>query len=123
MSVSLAGFYRQIKVAHIEAGLRTNNIYSPWPEEANRQITSRLAHLHFAPTDESRKNLLRENVPEDRIHVTGNTVIDALLEVSKKIDTDYSLATELASRFPFLEPKKENRFSDRASQGEFRSWF
>ncbi len=107
MSVSLAGFYRQIKVAHIEAGLRTNNIYSPWPEEANRQITSRLAHLHFAPTDKSRENLLQENVPPERIHITGNTVVDALLEVSKMIDNDTALASKLACRFPFLESSKK----------------
>jgi UDP-N-acetylglucosamine 2-epimerase (non-hydrolysing) len=107
MSVSLAAFYRQIKVAHVEAGLRTNNIYSPWPEEANRQITGRLAQLHFAPTDKSRENLLRENVPADRIHVTGNTVIDALLEVSQRIDNNQALSEELATQFPFLNPKQK----------------
>lgn len=107
MSVSLAAFYKQIKVAHVEAGLRTNNVYSPWPEEANRQITGRLAHLHFAPTDKSRENLMGENVPADRIHVTGNTVIDALLEVSQRIDSDQALSGMLAAQFPFVDPNKK----------------
>ena len=78
---SLAAFYLQIPVAHIEAGLRTGNIYSPFPEEANRAMTSRVATLHFAPTEQSRQNLLAEGIAEDTIHVTGNTVIDALLWV------------------------------------------
>jgi UDP-N-acetylglucosamine 2-epimerase (non-hydrolysing) len=107
MSVSLAAFYRQIKVAHIEAGLRTNNIYSPWPEEANRQITGRLAHLHFSPTDKSRENLLRENVPVERIYITGNTVIDALLEVSHRIDSDRGLSEKLDSQYSFLNANQK----------------
>lgn len=106
MATSLAAYYRQIGVAHVEAGLRTHNLYSPWPEEGNRQITGRLAGLHFAPTEESRQNLLREGVKADSIHVTGNTVIDALLSVSQRIDTDTALNTELAARFPFLDPAK-----------------
>lgn len=106
MATSLAAYYRQIGVAHVEAGLRTHNLYSPWPEEGNRQITGRLAGLHFAPTEESRQNLLREGVNADSIHVTGNTVIDALLSVSQRIDTDTALNTELASRFLFLDPSK-----------------
>jgi UDP-N-acetylglucosamine 2-epimerase (non-hydrolysing) len=77
-AAALAGFYRQIPVGHVEAGLRTRNIYSPWPEEMNRQLTGRIASLHFAPTPLSRRNLLEEHVPESQIHVTGNTVIDAL---------------------------------------------
>ena len=77
-AAALAAFYRQIPVGHVEAGLRTHNIYSPWPEEMNRQITGRIATYHFAPTPLSRQNLLDEGVPEDRITVTGNTVIDAL---------------------------------------------
>lgn len=75
---ALAAFYQQIPVGHVEAGLRTDNIYSPWPEEMNRRLTGRLATLHFAPTEQARRNLLRENTPADRIAVTGNTVIDAL---------------------------------------------
>ena len=84
-AAALAAFYQQIPVAHIEAGLRTHNIYSPWPEEMNRQITSRIATYNFAPTSLSRQNLLRENVSDESITVTGNTVIDALYMVVDKI--------------------------------------
>ena len=79
MAASLAAFYRQIAVAHVEAGLRTHDIYSPWPEEMNRQVTDRICTYYFAPTGQSRQNLLRENIEEKKIFVTGNTVIDALL--------------------------------------------
>jgi len=85
---ALAAFYQQIPVAHIEAGLRTHNIYSPWPEEMNRQITGRIATYHFAPTNISKQNLLLENISEQKIHVTGNTVIDALILVKNKINDD-----------------------------------
>lgn len=102
MATSLAAYYRQTSVAHIEAGLRTHRLYSPWPEEGNRQITARLTTLHFAPTEESRQNLLKENVQPTDIHVTGNTVIDALLSISQRIDTDAALNDELAARFSFL---------------------
>ena len=78
-ATALAAFYQQIPVGHVEAGLRTHNIYSPWPEEMNRQITGRIAAYHFAPTSLSRQNLLAENIDEKQIFVTGNTVIDALL--------------------------------------------
>lgn len=87
-TTSLACFYEQISVGHVEAGLRTHNIYSPWPEEMNRQITGRIATLHFAPTLLSKQNLLDEGVPEERIFVTGNTVIDALHIVNNKIAAD-----------------------------------
>lgn len=106
MVTGLAAYYRQIGVAHVEAGLRTHNLYSPWPEEGNRQITGRLASLHFAPTPESRQNLLAEGVKPGLIHVTGNTVIDALLTVSQRIDTEKALESALAARFPFLDPRK-----------------
>ena len=106
LGTSLAAYYRQIGVAHVEAGLRTHNLYSPWPEEANRQITGRLAGLHFAPTEEARKNLLKEGIDSKHIHVTGNTVIDALLAVSKKIETDGDLNGMLAAQFPFLDSAK-----------------
>lgn len=106
MATSLAAYYRQVGVAHIEAGLRTYNLYSPWPEEANRQLTGRLAGLHFAPTEASRQNLLREGVDPSTIHVTGNTVIDALLGVSGKLAADDSLAAKLTERFPFLDASK-----------------
>lgn len=106
MASSLAAYYRQVRVAHVEAGLRTHNLYSPWPEEGNRQITGRLAGLHFAPTEESRSNLLKEGVRIDTIHVTGNTVIDALLSVSERIDTDKALSSKLSAMFPYLDPVK-----------------
>ena len=87
-TVSLAAFYEKILVGHIEAGLRTGNLYSPWPEEANRKLTSQLACYHFAPTAQSRDNLLKENVAPDKVIVTGNTVIDALLLMKNKLETD-----------------------------------
>ncbi len=88
MATSIAAFYQQIAVGHVEAGLRTHNIYSPWPEEGNRQVTGRLATYHFAPTKQSRSNLLKENVDVANVIVTGNTVIDALLRVVTKIKED-----------------------------------
>ena len=96
-AAALAAFYQQIPVGHVEAGLRTHNIYSPWPEEINRQITGRIATFHFAPTLLSRQNLLSEGVKEEQIKVTGNTVIDALYMVVDKIKRDKSLDTELES--------------------------
>ncbi len=95
MASALAAFYQQIPVAHIEAGLRTHNIYSPWPEEMNRQITSRIATYNFAPTPLSKENLLKEGVKEETITVTGNTVIDALYLVMNKIKQDESLSGQL----------------------------
>lgn len=106
LAASLAGYYQQVNVAHIEAGLRTHNLYSPWPEEANRQITGRLAGLHFAPTAQAQANLLQEGVPASNIHVTGNTVIDALINVSQRIDQDAALHKQLADQFPFLNEAK-----------------
>lgn len=103
LTASLAAYYRQIPVGHVEAGLRTGKMLSPWPEEGNRRVTGALARLHFAPTDTARDNLLRENVPADRIQVTGNTVIDALLDVTARIDSDPELAEQLAARFPYLD--------------------
>ena len=88
---SLAAFYARIPVGHVEAGLRTHDLYSPWPEEANRQLTGRLAKYHFAPTERNRNDLLAEQVPDESIVVTGNTVIDALHWVINKIDTDQEL--------------------------------
>ncbi|MBE6336794.1 MAG: UDP-N-acetylglucosamine 2-epimerase (non-hydrolyzing) [Lentimicrobiaceae bacterium] len=95
MAAALAAFYQQIKVGHVEAGLRTHNIYSPWPEEMNRQITGRIAEYNFAPTQLSRQNLLKENVSDDSIIVTGNSVIDALYWVVDKIKNDEALNNEL----------------------------
>ena len=94
-AAALAAFYQQIPVGHVEAGLRTHNIYSPWPEEMNRQITGRIATYHFAPTPLSRQNLLAEGVKENQIAVTGNTVIDALYMVVDKIKRDKALDAEL----------------------------
>lgn len=94
-AAALAAFYQQIPVGHVEAGLRTHNVYSPWPEEMNRQLTGRIATYHFAPTPLSRENLLREGVVEDKITVTGNTVIDALYWVVNKVNTDAVLGNQL----------------------------
>jgi UDP-N-acetylglucosamine 2-epimerase (non-hydrolysing) len=107
MAASLAAYYRQIKVAHVEAGLRTQDIYSPWPEEANRQIIGRLASLHFAPSKGARDDLIKENIPANQIYVTGNTVIDALLDISQKIDLDIKLSNAMADTFPFLDSNKK----------------
>lgn len=101
-AATLAAFYQRIPVGHVEAGLRTGNLYSPWPEEANRKLTSTLAQLHFAPTAIARDNLLRENVAPERIVVTGNSVIDALLAVQHRLATRPALRQTLAARFPFL---------------------
>ena len=95
MAAALAAFYQQIPVAHIEAGLRTHNVYSPWPEEMNRQITSRIATYHFAPTQLNKENLLNEGIKEDCISVTGNTVIDALKMVVDKIKSDSNLQNDI----------------------------
>ena len=94
-AAALAAFYQQIPVGHVEAGLRTHNIYSPWPEEMNRQITGRIATYHFAPTSLSKQNLLAENIKEETVTVTGNTVIDALYMVVDKIKNDKELDAEL----------------------------
>ena len=94
-AAALAAFYQQIPVGHVEAGLRTHNIYSPWPEEMNRLITGRIATYHFSPTQLSRQNLLKENVSDDSIIVTGNSVIDALYWVVDKIKNDEALNNEL----------------------------
>lgn len=106
-AASLAAYYEQIDVGHVEAGLRTGNIYSPWPEEANRRLTGVLTKYHFAPTETSKENLLRENFNPDDISVTGNTVIDALLMIKNKIETDAVLNGSLASQFPFLDESKK----------------
>lgn len=96
-AAALAAFYQQIPVAHVEAGLRTRCIYSPWPEEINRQITSRIATYNFAPTELSRKNLEQENIPKENVIITGNTVIDALFSVLDKIKKSQSLQIQLSA--------------------------
>ena len=105
-AATVAAYYEQIQVGHVEAGLRTGNIYSPWPEEGNRKLTGAIADLHFAPTETSKQNLLQENVDPEKIIVTGNTVIDALLEVIKKIETDVELKSSLQAQFNFLDENK-----------------
>lgn len=102
---ALAAFYQRIPVAHVEAGLRTGDMRSPWPEEMNRRLTAPLSALHFAPTESSRRNLAREGIHAG-VHVTGNTVIDALLEVADTLRTDEALSARIAARFPFLSPER-----------------
>ncbi|MCE9662543.1 UDP-N-acetylglucosamine 2-epimerase (non-hydrolyzing) [Halomonas sp. M5N1S17] len=106
-STTLAAYYQQIPVGHVEAGLRTGNIYSPWPEEANRKLTGALAEQHFAPTERSRQNLLEEGVPPTKVHVTGNTVIDALLDVVRKLDTSPVFQQQFAEQFDFLDASRK----------------
>jgi UDP-N-acetylglucosamine 2-epimerase (non-hydrolysing) len=105
-ATALAAFYQQIKIGHIEAGLRTGNLYSPWPEEANRRLTGGLTSYHFAPTETAKENLLKENITSQYIQVTGNTVIDALLWVTKKIETDYNIMNDLSKKYAFLDADK-----------------
>jgi len=102
LAASISAYYHRIPIAHVEAGLRTGNINSPWPEEANRKLAGALASLHFAPTTGSWRNLLREGTAPEHIHVTGNTVIDALHNMSHKIDTQPDLNDQLARQFSFL---------------------
>lgn len=104
-AASLASFYKQVPVGHVEAGLRTGNIYAPWPEEMNRKLTSALSTYYFAPTKKSRENLLQENIPEDRVFITGNTVIDALFDVVGYLKSS-NLKKEMESMFPFLDASK-----------------
>jgi len=105
-AATLAAYYQQIPVGHVEAGLRTGNIYSPWPEEANRKLTGALSTLHFAPTSASAQNLLNEGVSPSIIHTTGNTVIDALLEVIAKLDSNTELQQTFSKQFDFLDSSK-----------------
>ncbi len=106
-AASLAAFYKKIPVAHIEAGLRTHHIYSPWPEEMNRQLTTRIAQLHFAPTIIAKDNLLQEGVTEEKISITGNTVIDALLETVNYIQSQPAILLAMQQQFPFLEDHRK----------------
>lgn len=106
MAAALAAFYAGIPVGHVEAGLRTRDLTAPWPEEANRQITGRLTHWHFAPTIRARQNLLEEAVPENRIYVTGNTVIDALQHIQSTMLGLPQTEAEMSTRFKFLNPAR-----------------
>lgn len=103
MAAAMAAFYAQVPVGHVEAGLRTGNIYAPWPEEMNRMLVGRIADLHFAPTETARQSLLAENVSDDRIVVTGNTVIDALQQVVAQFEADPALNAQMQARFPFIK--------------------
>ncbi len=105
LATSLAAYYQQIPIAHVEAGLRTGNLYSPWPEEGNRRLTGALAALHFAPTSTSEDNLLKEGIDATTIHTTGNTVIDALLEVVRKLESP-QLKGQFETQFSFLNPQR-----------------
>lgn len=107
MATSLAAYYQRIPVGHVEAGLRTGNIYSPWPEEMNRKIAGAISALHFAPTAISKANLLREGVNPESICVTGNTVIDALLQVDLRLRSDEVLRSGIGKLFDFLDPAKK----------------
>lgn len=106
-ATSLAAYYEKISVGHVEAGLRTDDIYSPWPEEANRKLTGALAKYHFAPTDASKKNLLKENYSGQYIYITGNTVIDALLKMVEKIEINVSLQEKLKQNYHFVDETKD----------------
>src|SRR6185369_13403463 len=106
MAASLAAYYQKVAVGHVEAGLRTGNIYSPWPEEMNRRLTGAITRYHFAPTEQSRQNLLNEGVPNSTIHVTGNTVIDALFMALDKIRNEnlgILIERELVDKYPRLQ--------------------
>ncbi|MDC1401145.1 UDP-N-acetylglucosamine 2-epimerase (non-hydrolyzing) [Gammaproteobacteria bacterium] len=106
-SASLAAYYKRIPVAHVEAGLRTGNNYSPWPEEGNRRLTSVLADYHFAPTEMSKANLISENINDDSVFVTGNTVVDALFLAKNKIESDTILERNFEKMFPFISSDKK----------------
>lgn len=106
-AASLAGYYHKIKIGHVEAGLRTGDLYSPWPEEANRQLTGVLANYHFAPTQSSYQNLINENVNPATVVITGNTVIDALLQVKTKVEQEQQLIQTFEQEFSFLDKSKK----------------
>ncbi|MCX4150063.1 non-hydrolyzing UDP-N-acetylglucosamine 2-epimerase [Paraburkholderia madseniana] len=106
LGASLAAFYRYIPVGHVEAGLRTGNVWSPWPEELNRRVTDAVSSWLFAPTEQARHNLFSEGAPAASVVLTGNTVIDALLKVKRKLDEDELLAKRIASNYPFLDPSR-----------------
>jgi len=106
-AAAITSYYHQIQVAHIEAGLRTGDLYSPWPEEGNRKLTGAIAQYHFAPTQSAMKNLLNEGVEKSAITVTGNTVIDALFLARKKLNDNNKLLANLDSEFSYLDPSKK----------------
>ena len=106
LAASLAAFYRYIPVGHVEAGLRTGNVWSPWPEELNRRVTDAVSSWLFAPTEQAKHNLFSEGAPAAQVVMTGNTVIDALLQVKRKLDGDEALSHSIAARYPFLDASR-----------------
>jgi UDP-N-acetylglucosamine 2-epimerase (non-hydrolysing) len=106
LAAAIAAFYNRVSVGHVEAGLRTGDLQAPWPEEANRKVTAVVTDLHFAPTERARRALLAEGVPPERIHVTGNTVIDALFLARAKLRRDPHLEQKIVHRFDFLVPNR-----------------
>ena len=106
LTASLSAFYNKIPVAHVEAGLRTSDLMAPWPEELNRRLTGVIASLHFAPTERARKNLLREGVAQERIYVTGNTVVDAFMSIVQRLQSESGLVAQLNETFNFLDPNR-----------------
>ena len=105
-ATALAAYYQRISIGHVEAGLRTGNLYSPWPEEGNRKLTGALTRWHFSPTPTARDNLLREGVDTNLVHITGNTVIDALIQVTGKLEADAMLRHQFEQQFSFLAPER-----------------
>ena len=106
LAATLAAFYRRLPVAHVEAGLRTADLMAPWPEELNRRLTGVMASIHFAPTERARQNLLCEGVAAERIHVTGNTAVDAILSIAARLCDEAGLREEVGRRFPYLDPRR-----------------
>jgi UDP-N-acetylglucosamine 2-epimerase len=106
LAASLAAFYRYIPVGHVEAGLRTGNVWSPWPEELNRRVTDAVSSWLFAPTEQSKHNLFSEGAPASQVILTGNTVIDALVQVKRKLDHDTALTDSIAARYPYLDASR-----------------
>lgn len=105
LAAGLAAFYAKVRIGHVEAGLRTRNMHSPWPEEMNRRLVAPITSFHFAPTEQARINLISEAIPPASIHVTGNTVIDALLHAKMRLESDQAIADGMRSRFSFLDPR------------------
>ena len=106
LAASLAAFYRYVPVGHVEAGLRTGNVWSPWPEELNRRVTDAVSSWLFAPTEQAKHNLFSEGAPGSQVVLTGNTVIDALVQVKRRLDHDTALSDSMAARYPFLDPSR-----------------
>ena len=104
---SLASFFNKIKIAHVEAGLRTFNLQAPWPEEANRKLISNIASYHFAPTKKAKKNLIKEGIEKKKIFISGNTVVDALLNINQMLKSDNKIFKNVSEKFIFLNPKKK----------------